>query len=350
VVAWARAISSECGADRHAERNGRDFTAVSGVRVCVEQRKSGARWLNAPTMNHLDTTKEILVQVLDGHTYAVVGKAHGLGKTAVEKRTKTLVERLVATVGVEGMNSETVLTADRLRAFKAPIIAAMARFDPQLSYTPRPPMPLEALSRAVAITRARSSNPNRDVALLFVLFSTGAKPIEIARLEVRDYLNRDGSVREESVMRAEAAVNGLERPLYFRSSRARQAIDNYLGERVRRGFGASSEALYRGLSPGSRLFLSEAGEPFEVVTREASGRGRHLCRSILEVYRAIFRRAGLKGVTTMTARRAVARRLRERGAEDDQIGELLGIKNLGALRELLDGCRRPLAAVVEELV
>ena len=41
-----------------------------------------------------DTTTQILMQVLDGHTYAAVGKAHRLGKTAIEKRTKTLVERL----------------------------------------------------------------------------------------------------------------------------------------------------------------------------------------------------------------------------------------------------------------
>jgi hypothetical protein len=45
-------------------------------------------------MNHpFESTRHILQQVLDGQTYASVGKVHRLGKTAVEKRVKTLVER-----------------------------------------------------------------------------------------------------------------------------------------------------------------------------------------------------------------------------------------------------------------
>lgn len=293
----------------------------------------------------------MLVQMLDGMTYEAVGKLHGLGKTAIEKRAKTLVEHLIATTGVEGMTVDTVLTARRLRVSKEAILAALARFDPARELpADRSPMTLDVLSHAVAVTRARSDSPNRDIALLLVLFSTGAKPIEIARLEVRDYLRPDGSVREESVLRAESAVNGRARPLFFRAARACAAIDDYLVERVRRHLGTSGAASYRGLDPGSRLFLTEAGDPFEIKPRLKTGRGRYLCRSILEVYRSIFRRAGLKGVTSMTARRTVARRLRERGAEDDQIGELLGVKSATTLRELLRGCRRPLSAVVEEIV
>ena len=92
------------------------------------------------------------------------------------------------------------------------------------------------------------------MALIFVLFCTGAKPIEIARLEVRDYLNRDGSVRESSEMRSEAAVNRRSRPLFFTSSRTRAAVDAYLIERARRklgvaGSGATGDGAYRGLDP-----------------------------------------------------------------------------------------------------
>jgi site-specific recombinase XerD len=258
---------------------------------------------------------------------------------------------LISTVGIQGMNRDSVLTADRLRNCKTAIGAALERFDPsQVVHVSQPPMSAEGLARLLATTRARSQNPHRDVALVCVLFCTGAKPIEIARLEVRDYLHADGTVREESTMRAETSVNGRMRPLYFRSTRTRTAVDDYLAERVRRAKGVVDGVAYRGLDPKSRLFLTEAGGAFEVLALTRPGMHRHLCRSILEVYRTIFRRAGLKGVTTMTARRTVARRLREHGAQEDQIGELLGIKNLGALRELLGECRRPLAAVVEELV
>ena len=75
------------------------------------------------------------------------------------------------------------------------------------------------------------------MALLLVLFATAAKPLEIARLVVSDYLTDDGSVREESVMRADAAINGNGRPLFFASTKVVAAVDAYLEERVRHGQG-----------------------------------------------------------------------------------------------------------------
>lgn len=50
----------------------------------------------------------------------------------------------------------------------------------------------ENIEHAVAMTRQHSNCRNRDVALLLVLFATAAKPPEIARLEVRDYVTDDG--------------------------------------------------------------------------------------------------------------------------------------------------------------
>ena len=55
----------------------------------------------------------------------------------------------------------------------------------------------------------------RDVALLWVLYGTGMMPIELAKLTVGDYLAADGSVREESEIRAGIAFNDKSRPLYW---------------------------------------------------------------------------------------------------------------------------------------
>ena len=144
--------------------------------------------------------------------------------------------------------------------------------------------------------RLRSENANRGVALIYVLFCTGAKPIEIARLEVRDYLNSDGSIRERSEMRAETAVNGRSRPLFFTSSRACAAVDAYLVERRRRKLGvAGSPAVgcdaYRGLDPASALFLTEGGYPFEIGGRGPNDQ-RETCRLMIATLRSIFKRAG----------------------------------------------------------
>ena len=199
-------------------------------------------------------------------------------------------------------------------------------------------------------TRARTAWPNRDVALLYVLLTTGAKPLEIARLEVRDYLNADGSVREHSMMREEVAVNGKARPLFFASAKARDAIDSYLADRSRRAFCTTSRADFRGLEPHSQLFLTEAGAPFEIVAKREKGQMHFICTGIHNAYWSIFRRIGLPGVSAQSLRRMVAIRLFQRGATEEQIGEVLGISEKEAVRRLLSQPVQPLHSIVRELV
>jgi len=203
------------------------------------------------------------------------------------------------------------------------------------------------IARAVEQTRLRSPTPTRDVALLYVLLATGARPLEIARLEIRDYLAADGSVIEESVMRHDVAVTGKARPLFFASGKATQSIDRYLLERRQRRLGTSHGAEFRGFEPRSRLFLSDMGAPFEIVR---IGENRYLCRGIQHAYRTIFRRTGIPGISALRARRTLAARMLERGADEEQIGTVLGIGEKRAVRDLLP--RRPehLHAVVRELV
>jgi site-specific recombinase XerD len=176
----------------------------------------------------------------------------------------------------------------------------------------------------------------RDVALLWVLFSAAAKPIEIARLAVRDYLFPEGAVREESELPAAVAVNGHARPLSFRSALTRAAVNAYLEERIVRGWGvAPGSPAFRGLAPDSRLFLTDKGEPMPLRVRK-EGCGRHVrCHSILEIYRRLFASAGIEGVTVFSARRTVAHALLQEGADLREIGTVLGLKHREAVRNVV---------------
>ena len=294
----------------------------------------------------------MLKEVIAGKTYDAVAKQYGVTRTAIERRIKALALRLSREVGIEGLNEDGLAFVQRLRTCRTAITAALERYEPQTSHEKRVGRVLtdEDIRLAVQRTRTRSACPHRDVALLYVLLTTGARPLEIARLEVRDYLNADGSVREESVMRAEVAVKRKPRPLFFASGKAKESIDGYLAERLRQDFYTGDTSHCRGLDPLSRLFLTEAGAPFEIVSYGEQGQLRFLCRGILDTYRKIFRRIGLEGVSALNVRRTVATRLFERGAEEDQIGEILGISERKSVRELLPKIRQPLQAVVRELV
>lgn len=294
----------------------------------------------------------MLQEVVNGKTYDAVAAAHGLTRTAIERRVKTAALRLFREAGIDGINEEGLAFVQRLRACRPAITAAIQRYEPRMPDRKRRGRILtdQDIELAIQRTRQRSTCPQRDVALLCVLLTTGARPLEIARLEVRDYLEVGGNVREESVMRSEVAVNRRSRPLFFASDKVREALDCYLAERVAQLPAIAGQLPYRGLEPHSRLFLTEKGMPFEIHCHDAQGQMRFLCRSILDTYRKIFRRIGLPGASALSVRRTVANRLYERGAAEDQIGEILGITEKKSVRELLPRQRQPLQSVVRGLV
>lgn len=299
--------------------------------------------------------RTMLASILqDGATYREAGEPYGLGRSTVERTIKALVLQVARERGIPELDEDALSCLPRLRQFREPVLRAVGDYTPGTASPKRTTLGPEEIAVGASRVRQRSENANRDVALIFVLFCTGAKPIEIARLEVRDYLSRDGSVRQASEMRPEAAVNGRSRPLFFTSSRACAAVDAYLVERTRRklgvaGSGVTGDGSYRGLDPLSALFLTETGRRFEVTDRGPDD-PRATCRLMIATLRSIFKRAGWTGVTSQSARRVVARRLADKGAEGAQVGELLGLSSTRAVRRLLGHERRPLETLARELV
>ena len=126
--------------------------------------------------------------------------------------------------------------------------------------------------------RGRSAHPARDIALFYMLFATGAPPLEIARLELRDRLNADGSVRRESELRADATITGKSRPVFFASSKLDDALSTHLRVRSECGHGLGNPSSFRGLDPAGRLFLTATGEGFRITPYGEPGQHRFLCR------------------------------------------------------------------------
>lgn len=296
---------------------------------------------------------EMLRAVIDGATYETVAACFGVSRTAVERRIKSVAVQLTQVVGVDGLKEEGAAFVRRLRLHREAILAALEDFEPQPPVGARPASvlsPSEVTQGAVRI-KGRTQRTWHDLALYYLLFATGLRPLETARLEVRDYLNADGSVRRESELRAEAAINGKLRPLYFSSRRLDDVLAAYLRERCEAGHGLGEPGTYRGLDLNSRLFLSPRGEPYRIVpNNDAPGQNRHVCRALLEIYRKLFRYAELKGLSAQSARLTLISRMYERGADEEQVGIILGIGERSAVRELLPRPRPTLAELLDELV
>ena len=294
----------------------------------------------------------MLKAVIDGQTYAAVAARFGVTRTAVERRIKAVAVQLSQRVGIVGLNRDATAFVQRLRQHRAEILAALDDFEPAARFGPRASRVLsnDEIAQAAQRIKGRSSRPWHDQALFYVLFVTGARPLEIARLEVRDYLDADGSVRVASELRAEAAISGKARPLHFTSTRLNVVLDHYLSERVAQGRGLGDETAYRGLDPCSLLFLSPEGEGFRITPYGEGGQRRYLCRPILETYRKLFRYAELRDVTPLSVRLTLASRLYERGADEEQVGQLLGISARSAVRELFPRPRPTIPELMREVV
>lgn len=295
---------------------------------------------------------EMLKSVIGGNTYDAVAAEFGVTRTAVERRIKSIATQLSMAVGIDGMNEEGVAFVRRLRQHRSAILIALADFELPKPYGPRQTriVSTEEIAQAVLRIRGRSNRPWHDQALFYLLFATGARPLEVARLEVRDYLKPDGSVNRESEMRAEVTIGGKSRPLYFASSKLDDLLAPYLQERLEQQLGVGEPGLFRGLNPCSRLFLSPTGEGFRITLYGKAGQRRYLCRAILETYRKLFRYSELKGVTALSVRRTVISRLYDRGADEDQVGLLLGISQRSAVREQFPRHKPTISELVDQLV
>lgn len=312
-------------------------------------------WHDAAADGRAHSSEVMLREVLAGDTYDEVARKHGTTRTGVERRIKALAVRIARRVAIDGLNEDGAAFVRRLRAHREALLDALeslADDERDVAPEPRPVRILtdEEIAAGARRVGVRSPHPSEDLALYYLLLATGARSLEVARLQVSDYLDVSGVVKLRSELRAEVAITGRARPLHFRSVRLTTAIDEYLAMRVRLRQGMGSDGQYRGLDPSGRLFLSPSGQGFEILAYGAEGQRRFRCRAIQETYRKIWRYADFKHFTTLVARHTVADRLYARGADEAQVGLLLGISERAAVREMFPRRLPTLDQLTEDLV
>ncbi|MBW3512137.1 hypothetical protein [Janthinobacterium sp. NKUCC06_STL] len=281
---------------------------------------------------------DMIKRVMLGQTYKQIGRTHSLKQTAVQRRVRVIARDIQSIVGVVGVPDHAIPTTIMLRQHRLAYIEALEHYAPDRadhSRMKKCAVPDEQVDTLAKKIRLNSRNPKRDEALLMILFSTAAKPLEIARLEVRDYLASDGSVRVQSTIRSDVAINGKERPVYFCNEAVNMAIDQYLAERLLVRHGTSDAKHFRGLIPSSKLFLRRDGESMRILEKNTNSGKQYRCNDILLAYKRIFSFAPFIGITAMSARRTIALKLDTRGIDHAEIGALLGVSELGTVKRLL---------------
>ena len=208
------------------------------------------------------------------------------------------------------------------------------------------------LRHLLKVTAVSGESPERNVALLHVIYGTGMMLTEVATMRIEHYLTPDGSIREKSSVPADVAYNGKERPLWWSNSKVTDSIDKYLALRARLGHGVTTRrAAYRGLDPSSPIFLTGDGAPYKLIERKTStGAITYSCDSLSQLFRKLHQQCGIEGASAMSGRRTFAVRLHQRGFDLRHINELLGHETLKATKNLIDQDPVRLGAIVAGVI
>lgn len=194
---------------------------------------------------------------------------------------------------------------------------------------------------AVKVASVTGQAKERDVALLWVLYGTGMMPIEVAKLAVSDYLSADGSVREESEIRAEVAFNDIARPLYWSNKGVTGALNAYIASRAVHGL----------VDPASPLFLTADRQPFTFTKRKTkAGTDSYSCESLTQIIRRLHTQAGIEGGSALSARRTFGVRLHRKGYDLRHIQTLLGAQSMTAVKRMVEADPVRLGAIVSKAI
>jgi hypothetical protein len=142
---------------------------------------------------------------------------------------------------------------------------------------------------------------------------------------------------------------GQEWPLFFAHQQLDEALAAYLEDRLHAGHGQGLGNGWRGLDPKSPLFLGADGEYYPITHNGEAGQRCFVCRPLLEAYRKVCRHAGIRGLCAQSARLTLMVWIYARGADEAQIGLVLGISDRSAIREQKPRPREELVNVMQRV-
>lgn len=167
--------------------------------------------------------------------------------------------------------------------------------------------------------------PVRDAALLRAALYWGFTATELSLLQLKHVLDVDGNWREQFLVPAEFAFNGLARTAWLRDIRMREHLDYWLDERRERDWDVTSANRYRGFEGSAPLFLNNQGKPFAMTPR-TPGATDLLPSGMHRQLRELLDRAGLASHSPQVFRDTYIVRLWGKGLSRQQISQLTGIR------------------------
>ncbi|MDT8399853.1 MAG: hypothetical protein RQ899_14700 [Pseudomonadales bacterium] len=172
---------------------------------------------------------------------------------------------------------------------------------------------------------ATGEYPVRDQLLVSAALYWGFTATELSLLEIAHVMSVEGQWREQFLLPAAFAFNGLARSAWILDARFRGYLESWLAERETRHWGLSGVARYRGFGGRSPLLLNNQGKPFAMTPR-SPGSEDLLPSGMHRQLRDLLDRAGLEHYSPQIFRDTYIVRLWLKGLTRQQIAQLTGIR------------------------
>ena len=177
--------------------------------------------------------------------------------------------------------------------------------------------------------------PLRNQLIMCLSHALGLRVTELASITIRDVLHVSGRVRAELTMRAEITKNSRVRNLPMSSALLLHHLELYLAYRLENDIGVIPATTddFRGLSPDLPLIFSSRGGGFALATKkrvlETGEKVEYMASDALEqLFRHLYKIAGMRGASSHSGRRSYASRLVENGVDIEDVSRLLGHTDL----------------------
>ena len=179
------------------------------------------------------------------------------------------------------------------------------------------------------VTAATSSQPERNVMILWFIHSTGIRVTELGQLKISDVMFSSGQLRTEIYLRSAITKHCRSRVVYLTHPKAIEVMEQWLSYRINRKWECRSETAYRGIWPDSTLVLSHKGRAFELTRKRRqleSGTEETYwcCDALQQAISRLYRKAGIKAGSSHSGRRTLANRILQHTGKIEDVQMALG--------------------------
>lgn len=213
------------------------------------------------------------------------------------------------------------------------------------------------LKRLLFVVR-HTRNPERNALIVWLLFGAALRLTEVVLLEVKDVLNKNGTVKKKVVIPAKHTKNGKAGHVFFYHRKLIKALEDYLNLRADKKILMVDSDEYRGFRKDSKLILSENRRAYSLkenryTKTDGTVSISYVCDTLQASVSKWGREAGIEGFTTHSGRRTFATRLARKGADEDTICLLMRHQTNDQPYEYIDadleGIKKTINAIFPEM-